>query len=178
METPKRYAPALIFLHWLIAALIFLMLGMGFTRLGASPNDAAKVSVLRLHMPLGISILALMLVRLMVRFFSRKPAPATAGNPWLDKIGVLVHILLYVGAIGMGVSGLGISAQAGLAAIVFEGQGSLPADFSAFPPALGHGLTAFLLSGLILLHIGAALYHQFVRKDHLLARMGIGNSEE
>jgi len=173
METPKRYAPALVILHWLIALLIFVMLGMGFTRLGGSPNDAAKVSVLRLHMPLGITILALMIARLFVRFFSRKPVPATAGNPLLDKIGVAVHILLYVGAIGMGISGLGISAQAGLAAIVFEGRGALPADFAAFPPALGHGLTAFLLSGLILLHVGAALYHQFIRKDNLLSRMSL-----
>jgi len=33
---------------------------------------------------------------------------------------------------------------------------------------------AFALLGLVLLHVGAALYHQLVRRDRLLARMGIG----
>ena len=37
-----------------------------------------------------------------------------------------------------------------------------------------HGLGAFALLGLVTLHVGAALYHQLVRRDRLLARMGIG----
>jgi cytochrome b561 len=35
-------------------------------------------------------------------------------------------------------------------------------------------LTSWLLLGLVLLHFGAALYHQFIRKDNLLARMWFG----
>lgn len=174
MTTPKRYHPALVTLHWLIALLIFGMLLMGFTRLGGAPNDGAKIQTLSLHMPLGITILALMVLRIFVRLFTKKPAPATAGNPILDKIGVAVHYLLYLAALGMGVSGLGISAQAGLAAIVFQKSGALPPDFSVFPPAIGHAFLAFSLSALILLHVGAALYHQFIRKDGLLERMAFG----
>jgi cytochrome b561 len=174
MDTPKRYHPFLVILHWIIAVLIIAMLVIGYTQLGDTPNDAAKVQVLSLHMPIGITILALTVIRLLVRIFSKKPAPATAGNPLLDKIGVATHYLLYILALGMGISGMGISSQAGLPAIVFEGLGNLPADFSAFPPALGHSLFAFLLGGLVLLHIGAALYHQFLRKDNLLSRMWFG----
>jgi cytochrome b561 len=174
MDTPKRYHPALVALHWLIAALILGMLFIGYTRLGETPNDQAKIETLSLHMPIGIAILALTILRLGVRIFSKKPAPATAGNPILDKIGVATHYLLYLVALGMGISGMGISAQAGLPAIVFERAGSLPADFAAFPPAIGHGFLGFVLSGLIVLHVGAALYHQFIRKDGLLARMWFG----
>jgi cytochrome b561 len=174
MDTPKRYHPFLVILHWTIAVLIVAMLVIGYTQLGDTSNDAAKVQVLSLHMPIGITILALTAIRLLVRTFSKKPAPATTGNPILDKIGVATHYLLYLLALGMGISGIGISSQAGLPAIVFEGIGSLPADFSAFPPALGHSLIAVLLSGLVLLHIGAALYHQVLLKDNLLARMWFG----
>jgi cytochrome b561 len=176
MSTPKRYHPILVVLHWLIAALIITMLLIGFTQLGSTPNDDAKIQILSMHMPIGISILALTVLRIFVRIFTKKPAPATAGNPILDKIGVAVHYLLYFVALGMGISGMGISASAGLAAIVFERAGTLPPDFAAFPPAIGHGFLAFVLSGLVVMHVGAALYHQFIRKDNLLGRMWFGQN--
>ncbi|MDX9990679.1 MAG: cytochrome b/b6 domain-containing protein [Anaerolineales bacterium] len=177
MMTPKRYHPALVGLHWLIATLIFVMLLMGYTRLGGTPNDEAKIQTLSLHMPIGITIVALTLIRFGVRLATKKPAPATAGHPLLDKIGVATHYLLYLAALGMGLSGMGIAALAGLLPIVFERSGSLPPDFAAFSPAIGHAFLSFVLSGLVLLHIGAALYHQFIRKDNLLARMWFGKGQ-
>jgi cytochrome b561 len=39
---------------------------------------------------------------------------------------------------------------------------------------MGHGLTSSLLLALVALHFGAALYHQFILKDNLLARMWFG----
>jgi cytochrome b561 len=177
MSTPKRYHPALVALHWLIAALIFVMLLMGYTQLGSTPNDDAKIQTLSLHMPIGITLFALTIIRLFVRIFTKKPEPATAGNPLLDKIGVAVHYLLYIVVLGMGLSGMGTSTLAGLPAIVFERTGSLPPDFAVFPPAIGHGFLSYVLSGLVALHIGAALYHQFIRQDNLLARMWFGKDK-
>ena len=72
------------------------------------------------------------------------------------------------------VSGVAMSVLSGLPAIVFQGVGSLPADFNALPPRAVHGIVAKLLMLLIALHIVAALYHQFVRRDGLLSRMGFG----
>jgi cytochrome b561 len=74
----------------------------------------------------------------------------------------------------MGLTGLGTSALAGLTTIVFQGSGPLPADFAEFPPAIGHGFFSYVLSGLVALHVGAALFHQFIRKDNLLSRMWFG----
>ena len=37
-----------------------------------------------------------------------------------------------------------------------------------------HGLAANILLLLIVLHVGAALYHQFIRRDNLIARMWYG----
>jgi cytochrome b561 len=50
----------------------------------------------------------------------------------------------------------------------------LPEDFWVYAPRAGHGITATVLILLIALHVGAALYHQFIRKDNLLARMWFG----
>jgi cytochrome b561 len=39
-----------------------------------------------------------------------------------------------------------------------------------------HELSWKILLALIILHVAAALYHQFIRRDHLLGRMWFGNS--
>jgi cytochrome b561 len=59
---------------------------------------------------------------------------------------------------------------------VFAGTGTLPASFDALAPRAVHGLAAMLLMALIALHVAAALYHHFVRRDGLIGRMGIGPS--
>jgi cytochrome b561 len=65
---------------------------------------------------------------------------------------------------------------AGLNRSVFQRSGEpLPADFDVYPTFLMHGTLAILLCGLIVLHVTAALWHQFLRKDGLLGRMGFGS---
>lgn len=174
MNAPKRYHPALVALHWVSALLILFTLLAGLGALGDLPNTPEKAPLLATHMTMGLLILALTVVRLIIRFTTRKPAPATAGHPLLDKIGVLTHWLLYLGALGMGISGLGIAAQSGIFPLLGGQAVPLPADFTIYPPRIGHGLVARLLLALIALHIGAALYHQFIRKDGLLGRMWFG----
>lgn len=168
---PKRYQPALVAIHWLTAFLIIFMLVVGKLSLKWMPNEASKILPLAFHMIGGITILVLTLVRIYVRIKFPKPAPATAGNRFLDWIGVATHYLLYLAALGMGISGLGIAAQAGLFSSVFGGQGSLPEDFFVYPARYGHGYLSSALILIILLHFGAALYHQFIRKDGLFSRM-------
>jgi cytochrome b561 len=43
-----------------------------------------------------------------------------------------------------------------------------------YPTFVAHGYLALLLVGCIVLHVLAALYHQFVRKDRLFRRMWFG----
>ena len=119
-------------------------------------------------------ILALLLVvRVITRFALKRPAPADAGHPALNLLAKVVHFLLYVGVFGMLLSGAGMSVQAGLNE-VFAGNAVLPEDFFVYPPRSGHGLTFSILFILILIHFGAAMYHQFIRKDNLLSRMWFG----
>lgn len=169
---PARYHPVHVLLHWLIAFMVIGALIIGMVYLD-TPNTPEKIPYLQLHSIWGFVLFALMVVRLITRFTLKRPAPATTGNAFLDQVAKVTHFLLYFLVLGMLVSGLGMSVQANLMA-VFQGQAELPADFRVFPPRLGHGLTYSLLFIVILLHVGAALYHQFIRKDNLLARMWFG----
>lgn len=172
----SRYHPALVALHWLLALMILGALVAGSVILENTPNDDPfKLTSLAMHMSLGIAILALMLVRVAVRLFTASPPPADTGNALLNKAAAAAHGLLYLLVFGIAVSGLVMANATDLPAIVFGGSGApLPATFEGLTARAVHGALTSLLILLILAHVAAALWHQFVRKDGLFARMSFG----
>lgn len=170
--TPKRYHPVHVVVHWLMALLVLMILVTAkFVLPGISPDDPQKARLLQIHAYTGGAIAILLIARLILRFTVKRPAPADAGHALLNWIARATHLLLYLLLIGMAVSGLGMFQQANLPAVF--GGAPYP-DFFAYPPRLGHGLISWLLLGLAALHFGAAMYHQFIKKDSLLARMWFG----
>ena len=169
MTPASRYHPLLVVLHWLLAVLILTALAVGFFGLAAMPNaDPAKIAVLRWHMAGGMLILALMLVRLVVRLVTAKPAPA-------NHLASLVHYGFYLLVVLMVGTGFATGLLAGLPDIVFAGSGApLPATFAVYPTFQAHFWLATLLAVFIVLHVLAALHHQLVQRDGLLRRMGLG----
>ncbi len=175
MDQVSRYHPLLVALHWVLALLIIAALALGALVMVKIPNtDPMKLEALRSHMSGGILILILMLVRLFVRTRTRHPAPATAGNPLLDRIGWASHRMFYIAVFGMAGSGLVMALQAGLFGIVFGGHGALPPDFWVFFVRTVHYAFSRLLMALIALHVAAALFHALVLRDGLLGRMFFG----
>ncbi len=172
----SRYHPLLVTLHWLLAVLIIATLAVGFFLLAAMPSsDPRKIAVLRVHMAVGMLILALMVVRFIVRMLTARPQKATTGFPVLDRIAPISHYGFYVLVVSMVATGLATAILAGLPAIVFGGSGApLPSSFTIFPSFVAHGRLAALLAGFIVVHVLAAFYHQLVRRDRLFARMFYG----
>jgi cytochrome b561 len=175
MTQVSRYHPALVVLHWLLALLVIAALALGALVMAKMPNsDPQKLEALRSHMSGGILILLLMLARLFVRSRTVHPAPAAAGHPLLDRLAWASHRLFYVAVIGMATSGLVMALQTRLPWVVFLGEGTLPADFWAFPVRFVHYGFSRLLMALIALHVAGALYHTLVLRDGLLKRMVFG----
>ncbi|MDR0776746.1 MAG: cytochrome b/b6 domain-containing protein [Azonexus sp.] len=171
--TVKRYHAALVALHWLLALLMVVELGLGSTFLKHTPNDMPeKLLALRNHMAAGNLILILTLIRLAVRLKTAHPPPAYGTRVAWNQLTAAGHYALYLLPVLAAVSGLALAVQTDLPQVVFKGIGHLPADFSGHAARAAHGLLAKLLIVLIAGHALAALYHQFVRKDGLLRRMG------
>lgn len=171
-----RYGSVAITIHWLTAIAILALLILGVTAANTS-DDATKAALLRAHVPLGVLVLVLTLFRIVWWFIDRRP-PALAGlSLWQISMEKVVRVFIYAAILLLGASGIGMIALSGAGAILFGGHpGPLP-DFWMYPPVRAHLAAAVLLVALLCLHIAAALYHHFVRRDHLLARMGIGKPE-
>ncbi len=173
-----RYHPALVALHWLLAIAIIFSLIMGHFVLAETLNtDPEKIFKLKIHMGMGIAILLFMIFRLVVRRRTQHPPEADIGNATLNKLGSLTHVILYFAVIFMSLSGMGISFLSGLPEIVFFGTGgALPETFHNLLPHMVHEFLSKILALLIIGHVLAFLYHQFIRKDGLLSRMWFGKN--
>lgn len=169
---PKRYHPVHVTLHWLTALLIFMPLLFGFFVFARTP-DAEEAQMLGMHKWTGIILGLVIIARLVTRFVFKRPAPADAGHPVLNWIGKIVHFLLYAGIFGMLFTGDFLDEAYGLENIM-AGNGTMPENLFVYPERIIHGNAAYIIAALIALHVGAALYHQFIRKDNLLSRMWYG----
>ena len=169
----SRYQPVLVVLHWLLALMIIGLLCLGFFVLADMPNtDPKKLDILVWHMSGGMFVLVLMILRLIIRRWSARPATATTGSPLLDRLASIAHRSLYVIVFLMIASGW---STGWLIRSVFQPHGEpLPDTFAVLPTFQVHAVLATLLAILIAAHIAAALYHQFVLKDGLFRRMWFG----
>jgi cytochrome b561 len=176
MKQISRYHPLLVTLHWVLAVLIIAELTLGFVGLAATPNsDSRKIGILRVQMMGGVLILSLMIFRFIVRTRTSRPADATTGYPLLDRIAPISHYGFYVLLLMMVATGFATAIIAGLGEIVFGSSGApLPPTLMTYPAFVAHIFFAMLLSGLVVLHMLAAFYHQFARRDGLFRRMSFG----
>ena len=162
MNTPKRYNPILVTLHWLT---VVLLLGAGFL------SEGGGDSPINIHMILGATLLVVMIARLIARFSTARPATLDAGNALFNKIGELTHLGLYLAAFAiLGMGGV-IAVKRNLFGYLMDSSAQI-----SRAGILGgvHHLFYLLAMALIFLHVGAAFYHQFLLKDNILSRMWYG----
>jgi cytochrome b561 len=173
-SSPEHYGRVAVTLHWTSAILIIGLMIAGFLAAGMT-ESAAKLPILQVHAPVGAAVLALTLLRICWWLFADRKPDDPAGVPRLQtRAARVVHVLLYVAIVGLAGSGIAMMVLSGAGDILFgTAPGPLP-DFWSFTPRYGHRAMAALMAGLLALHVGAALYHQFIRKDRLFARMGVG----
>jgi cytochrome b561 len=173
-STADRYGSVAVAIHWLTAAAILVLLGLGLAAANAA-DPATKAALLRVHVPLGIAVVLLTLFRIVWWWRAdRRPRPVADMPRWQVGAEHTVRVLIYACILVLGASGITLMVLSGAPAVLFFGAPEPLPDFWTFPPMAGHFLAAFALLALAIGHIGAALYHQFLRRDRLLARMGIG----
>ena len=174
-SSPTRYGTVAIAIHWLTAIAILLMLASGLAAVNTA-DAAMELSLLRAHAIMGALVGLLTLLRIVWwLFLDRRPDDASTLSRGQAVAAKVVHYGLYVVILVMVSSGMATVILSGAGAQL-TGAAVLPLpDFAAVPPFTVHGILARLLVVLLVGHIGAALWHQFVRRDRLMARMGAGS---
>jgi cytochrome b561 len=167
----NRFGIIAVAVHWLSFLIIAALLVSGM-RADDTSDLADKAEILKIHAPLGITILALTVLRILWWLLvDKKPAPVADMSEKQNKAAHAVHGLLYLVVLTMAGSGIGMMILSGARDILFSGApGPLP-DFWDYFLRWPHSIGAKVMVGLIVLHAAAALYHQFFVKDGLLRRM-------
>lgn len=161
-------------LHWTILALLVVQFIVAWTMPEIHRNTKPE-TLINLHISLGVVILALAVVRLAWRATHGEPVPEDGLPPWQVRSARLVHWLLYLLLFALPILGWINASWRGFPVIMFGVQ--LPKLVATHAPGFGwtgdvHSLLAtYALLGLVGLHVAAALYHYFVRRDRVLQRM-------
>ncbi len=170
---PGYSATARLF-HWVVAALVLLMLPIGIVMANVDVGSAQDV-LYHLHRSIGVILLPVMLARLIYRLtYPPPPLPVTVSAPQ-RRAAVICHWALYAILLLQAMVGW-IATSAYRAPIrvfwMFELPPIWPVD-RPFSEVLFdvHRALGFALVVLLVVHIGAALFHRFVLKDIVLRRM-------
>lgn len=172
-NTLTRYGAVAQLFHWVIVVLIVTQFVLANRAEGLSP--VAKIGVLATHKSVGITILALALLRLVWRLFNPVP-PAPAGTPrWQERAAHVSHFLLYALLFITPILGWLMSSARSFSVSYF-GLFTLPDFIEPNRAAYEwlhdcHELMAQTLAVLAIIHIAAALKHHFFDRDDVLRRM-------
>ena len=196
-QTPSHYTKTAIILHWLIAIFIALMFGLGWF-MADLPKEAPKqlaydlfdlgvytwqlaeeasprTFYFNLHKSLGLTVLALIVLRVLWRITHTPPAALSSYKAIEKKVATATHHSLYLLMLAVPVTGLimAINSKYGVKWFgidVIAGLDNKPVrDFFECT----HEFVGIVLLVLIGIHLLGALKHKFIDKDDTMSRMSL-----
>ena len=169
-----HYTRTAIALHWAVALLIFANLPLG-EYMHDLPLSPVKLRLFSYHKWIGVTVFLLAVARLAWRAGHTPPPLPETIPAWQRHAAHGLHHLLYLLLFAIPLSGWLMSSAKGFQT-VYLGVLPLP-DLIGKDKALGdalrevHEMLNFGLLALVLGHIAAALKHQFIDRNGILARM-------
>jgi cytochrome b561 len=174
-NTAERWGPVSQALHWLVVLLVLVLAAVGLS-LDSLPKTPKYFWVFTMHKSIGISVLALVLLRIGWRLYAGAPAPVAGTPSWQARIAAATHVLLYALLLAMPLSGWLYDSASGLRPFRWFGLVLMP-KLAAPGKALAdnardaHAWLFWVLVALVALHAAAALHHHLFRNDPTLSRM-------
>lgn len=161
--------------HWTIVALILVQAPIGLIMVDL-PKKPSVIAVYDLHKSIGLTVLALAVLRLAWRAFDRRPREPAAMPRWQVHAARAGHGLLYVLLFAVPLSGWWFDSVDGLRPLHWFGLVEVPHLTGPDKALKGiaaetHELLFWLLAAVAACHALIAVHHQFVRHDDVLARM-------
>lgn len=172
-NTEEKYGVVHKAIHWIMALIIIGLICVGLYMEGMT-DSAEKWQLYGLHKSFGIMIVGFLVLRILWKLFNKSPK-LPADMSFMEKAGAHAgHLALYIMMISMAVGGWVMSSAGGYSVAFFGIPVPAIVDKNPELGQLAHSIHvngAWVLIALIVLHVAAALYHHFVRKDDVLKRM-------
>ncbi len=179
----STYSTVAIVFHWLIAALIAANIGLAWYF--GTLKGPAVIAPLGVHKSIGITVLLLSLARIAWRFVSRPPPLPATMKGWEIWAARTSHFVFYVLMLGLPLSGWAMVSASPLIKVhptVLFGMVPWPAvPYPGLGPDALHGvrklmgatheLLAYTAYATIVIHVAAAIKHQLIDHDDVMARM-------
>jgi len=171
--TPRK--PIIVMaLHWLSVGLIVVAFGLAWLR-ESMDEQTIEALMMTFHRQVGLLILTLLVLRLIARQLTRQHATALQISPWHQLAATASHLALYGLILVLPVLGWTMTNAQGHDVLLLQ-LIKLPALVGINPDLADdlqdwHAWAAKCLLGLVLLHICAALWHHFIRRDSVLLSM-------
>lgn len=179
-----RYGNVAMAFHWIIALLLITNIGLGLYMSDLPRSDPSKMEVFQLHKSVGLTVLVLSFLRLGWRLINTVPPLPLGMHPVVAVLARITHIAFYVLIIIIPLSGWTLVSASplgnGTAYFGLFNWPNLPffhgmarADLRSYREMLEstHVFLAWTAIVLVPIHVAAALYHQFLRRDDVLRRM-------
>jgi len=173
-NTPIDYGAVARTLHWLVVALLIAQFTLGW--MGADlPISLRRLVLLSRHKSLGATIFMVVILRLCWRLYSPPPALPADIPRWQRGAAHASHWLMYALLLAMPVVGW-LSSSASNLTVSWWGLFNWP-DLVAPDESLAHALKfvhkvmGWGLLAAVGIHVSAALWHHFARRDSVLSRM-------
>lgn len=174
-NTADRWGPVSQLLHWIIVLLLLVLATIGLL-LDSLPASPKYFWVFDLHKSTGLTVLALVVLRIGWRIYAGAPAPVPGTPTWQARLASVTHGLLYALILAMPLSGWLYDSASGLRPLRWYGLVEVP-KLSAPDEGLrelghtAHEWLFWVLVALVILHVAAAFYHHIFQHDATLQRM-------
>jgi len=190
-NTTLRYGNVAMAFHWVIALLVIANICVGLYMGDLPRSDPMKFTIFQIHKSIGLSVLVLSILRVLWRFVNPIPPLPAAMNPALKFGAHAAHFLLYflivaipltgyimvsASPLGNGTSYFGLFDWPNLPLFTGMTREQLHPIHETWEDI--HVYLAWSAIVLIPIHVGAALYHYFMRRDTVLQRMVPGAKVE
>jgi cytochrome b561 len=173
-NTERRYGLVSQAFHWLVVALILIQYLWAW-RIDGVEGFRARLELVTQHKTIGMTVLILATLRLLWRLFNRPPPLPRSMRLWERRAALAGHWALYGLIFAVPLTGWLYSSAAGLGAY-WWGPVSYPSPVEAserLEAVFGqlHWLLAISLGAMAVVHVFAALRHQFFQRKRILNRM-------
>ncbi len=177
-NTPLSYGLMAIAFHWTIAVLFLAQLALGYLMSRDNIDPVLQFDLFQYHKSIGFLVLALAVLRFLWSVFSRKPQ-ALKGEGLASRFAArAAHAALLFLTLAVPFAGWAVASTSPLQIpsyvfdlVVVPGLPLVISDQAEAFWSEVHATLAYLAAAIVFLHVAAALWHHFIRKDATLRRM-------